>query len=222
MSAAAARPTPLARTPATPGSAGAIRDGDPARPVADHGVHPRRRHQERRVSHPRFGRGASSRRPPLRHQVPVRRGREVDHHRHVHPQILRRRADEAADRAYTLLALDQHDRLRDAVLPRRQDGRVDNDPRDEPRAPARTRPLALHGEAVRAHRARRMAPAPAARAALEAKLARAGRRPVGHPVGASRPANELVGHVSRPGAAARPSAPCCRWSRARAARPAPG
>src|SRR5205809_868362 len=99
---------------------------------------------------------------------------------------------------------------------------MDDHPRDEPRPPARARPFALHGEAVRAHGTRRMAPAPTARAALEAELACARRGPVGHPVGAARAADELVGHVSRPGATARPSAPCCRWSPARASRPAPG
>src|SRR2546426_493503 len=90
-------------------------------------------------------------------------------------------------------------------------GRTHAPPRRGPRPPARPRPLALEREAVRAHRAGRMAPAAAARAAREAELARGGRRPVGPPVGTAGAANELVGHVSRPGAEARPSAPCCRW-----------
>src|SRR5581483_2876950 len=102
----------------------------------------------------------------------------------------------AADCAHALLALDEHDGVRHAVFPGWKDRRVADDPRQEPRAPAGLRPLALHRVALRAHRARGVSPATAIAAPLEAQLARPRRGPVGHPIRAARPADEIVGHQS--------------------------
>src|SRR5437870_961761 len=130
------------------------------------------------------------RRSPLRDEVAVRRRREVDDQGHVQAQLLGRAPDETPDGSHALLARDEHDRVRHTVLPRGQDGRMDDHPRQKPPAPARARPLAREGPAVRAHRAGRMPPAAAVGAALEAELACPRGGPVRDPVLAARAPDE--------------------------------
>ena len=81
---------------------------------------PRRRRPGRRPrSSCRRGRCPSSsalREPPLRHEVAVGRRREVDDHRHVHAEVVGRRAEQVAHRARALLALDER-RRRTACAP---------------------------------------------------------------------------------------------------------
>ena len=150
------------------------------------------------------------RRPPLRHEVAVGRGREIDDQRHVHAQRVGSGAEEPRDRPHAFLAFDEDDGIRHAVLPRGQHGRVHDDPREEARATARPRPFVLERPAARAHRPGRMPPRRTVAAALEPQLAPTCRRPVRDPVGTAGAAFELVRHVSPPRGAARRSGPCFR------------
>src|SRR5207244_4682203 len=118
--------------------------------------------------------------------------REVDDQRHVHAESFRTDAEDTADRPDTLVARDEHDRIRHAVLPRGQHGRVHDHPREEPRPAARLRPLAARRATLRAERAGRMPPRAAVQESLKAELMRARRGPVRYTVLAPGPPYELA------------------------------
>ena len=171
--------------------------------------------------------GRSAGRPPLRHEVAVGRRREVDDHRHVHAQVVRRPrrpgCPSCARPPRTRPA-----RRRTACAPSTPAGPAGGTTTHES---SRARPLAgAHSLGERADSAGTSAPAgsrhvPQSRAALEAQLAPPPGLPVRDPV-RRRPVRRTKRRrrpsLSRPAAAARRSAPCCRSSPARAARPAPG